>query len=132
MEFERKDFIFSYGIDFSKEDNLENDHKNNSNIYYVSDKNKRELFRIRNDLFLIAKKNRAKINVYTDWRIPSCYITIEGEKIDFTSSDLKERFINVMQHAKSAILRSINDNILLTVEIHLFAKSACNEKNQKK
>ena len=138
MKFKRENFIFNYGIDFSKEDNFNNlidnlndNHKNKSDIYCVSDENKEKLFRIRNDLFLLAKHNNAKVTVCTNWRIPSCCILIEGKELDVTAPETQSKLKNIMEKSSSK-LKAKNDNFLIIVKVNIFTKLPNNKKTQKK
>lgn len=139
MQFNRENFIFNYGMDFSKEDifnnlidNSKDNHKNKSDIYCVNDENKEKLFKIRNDLFLLAKRNNAKVTVCTNWRIPSCCILIEGKELDITAPETKSNLKNIMEKSNSIKLKAKNDNFLLIVEVNIFTKLPSNKKIRKK
>lgn len=133
MQFNRKAFIFNYDIDFSKGENENTLHSfNNSrrklDIYCVSNDDKQKLFNIRNDLFLIVKNNSAEFTVSINWQIPSFYIKVQGTKLEFKTSDLKNRLINIIKNSKSVKLQTKpNGKFLLEVEINIFTELQKNE-----
>lgn len=128
MQFNRENFIFNYGMDFSKGENkndlyISNNSFRKSNIYHVNEEDKQKMFNIRNDLFLIAKNNSAEITVSTNWRIPSFHIKVQGIKLEFKTPDLKNRLINVIENSKSVKLQTKpNGKVLLDVEISIFTE----------